>query len=84
MAALVDGDVPEPPVQLLLPLLPPHLHELLPGQDAGACGLARVLHNGLQAPELVLEVWMSSDGSSDEVKYSRIFKKIFGCSVELG
>ena len=29
-------------------------------------------------------VWMSSDGSSDELKYSRIFKKILGISFELG
>ena len=55
VAALVDGHFTQPPAELVVLLFLPHLYEVLPAEDAGARGFARVLHDGLEAPELVLE-----------------------------
>ena len=55
MAALIDGHLTQPLVQLLICLLPPHCYEVRPAEDAGARGLASVLHDGLETLEFVLE-----------------------------
>ena len=55
VAALVDGHVAQPLVELVLLLFPAHLYEVLPTDDAVSRGFARVLHDCLESLEFGLE-----------------------------